>query len=337
MMTMDYYIYHLKFDTPVHFGAAEQGGKLEQIDMRYPSDTLFSALCCELAAGNQQEGIREWTEKAECGQIILSDLMPFASNRKETCYYLPKPVLLIEQEDTVKVENLEDVRKQATVRKKQKKLTYIRASRMEEYIDAMKCGSSFTEPIDFGTGTLAAQVWQRRDEDPLPYYVGKFFFHDDAGMYFIAGLQMHEDADWLYGILQSLGLTGIGGKRSSGCGKFHVAEEPKIISACNAADLKALSKLLSDDRSTWQMCISSLIPDEADVSVVKESQYRLMKRSGFTTLLEGGVERKKNSVYALGSGSCFPARLNGCIVSLGQESDHEIYRMGKSIYVGLPI
>ncbi|MFC2740522.1 MAG: hypothetical protein ACFN3F_02325, partial [Selenomonas sp.] len=47
---MSYAIYPLTFDTPVHFGQAGQGGRLEQAGMECPADVLFSALCAELAA-----------------------------------------------------------------------------------------------------------------------------------------------------------------------------------------------------------------------------------------------------------------------------------------------
>ncbi len=336
MMAMEHYIYHLKFDTPVHFGTAEQGGKLEQAELVYPSDRLFGALCCELSR-MAPDGVQEWMGKAEKGGILLSDLLPYSIFGKESYYYLPKPVLLIDRDDSVRSKDLDEIRKQATIRKKQKKLTYIRASRMGEYLAAMKTGSAFEETADFGESVLVTQVWQRREEDPLPYYVSKFCFCDNAGMFLLAGLQEREDALRLYRLLQGLGLDGIGGKRSSGCGKFHVMEEPKMLSFYKDADLVALSSLLADSASPWQMCISSLIPKAEEISVVKKSQYCLMKRSGFLTPMEGEAERKKNSIYALGAGSCFPSRLSGCIVSLGQYFGHEAYRVGKGMYVGLTL
>ena len=42
---MEYKLYKLKFDTPVHFGSDKLAVSLEESDFICHSDTLFSALC----------------------------------------------------------------------------------------------------------------------------------------------------------------------------------------------------------------------------------------------------------------------------------------------------
>ena len=53
---MKYALYPLQFDTPVHFGCAENGGKLEQSSLTYRADSLFGALCYELSAQGDETG-----------------------------------------------------------------------------------------------------------------------------------------------------------------------------------------------------------------------------------------------------------------------------------------
>ena len=80
---MRYYIYPLRFDTPAHFGAAEQGGKLEQTKTEFASDTLFGALCCELAGDGERLG--RFVDDARQGALLLSDLFPYVRQGNELC------------------------------------------------------------------------------------------------------------------------------------------------------------------------------------------------------------------------------------------------------------
>lgn len=61
-------------------------------------------------------------------------------------------------------------------------------------------------------------------QDTLPYHVGAFRFAEDCGLYVLAGLES-DDAAWLRTLMRALGLSGIGGKVSSGYGKFTVDDE----------------------------------------------------------------------------------------------------------------
>ena len=61
--------------------------------------------------------------------------------------------------------------------------------------------------------------------DTMPYQVGLFRFAPDCGLYFICGFtEDGQDEDLEY-LLDWLGATGIGGKVSSGYGKFHVVQK----------------------------------------------------------------------------------------------------------------
>ena len=45
---MQYKIFKLKFETPVHFGDEKIGTRLEKTNIICHSDTLFSAMCQEI-------------------------------------------------------------------------------------------------------------------------------------------------------------------------------------------------------------------------------------------------------------------------------------------------
>ena len=67
---MEYYVYKLKFKTPVHIG----NGTLSGSEAFIMADTLFSALCCE---SQSPEEIENLAERARERKLIFSDAMPF--------------------------------------------------------------------------------------------------------------------------------------------------------------------------------------------------------------------------------------------------------------------
>ncbi len=317
-------VYKLKFDTPVHFGAAELGGKLEAVNFSYSSDTLYSAFCCELSGS---KFFSDFIDAVAQGKILLSDLLPYTGEN----FYLPKPVL---NEKKIEHAPLDEVRKQFTQRKKLKKMEYLRASNFKKYLNALNTGEFFVESAEFGLVGSTQKV-SCRNEEPLPYYVSEFSFNKDSGLYLIAIFDDKNFSETFAEILNSLGLSGIGGKRSSGLGKFHLAEKINLNKTCANEDLKAVQKMLTAENLNWQMCISSILPTAEDIPILKNSYYQLKKRGGFVTNSGVNYDKKKNSVYMIGAGSCLPKRIEGRNVILDKINGTEIFRFGKGIFVGL--
>lgn len=322
-------IYKLKFLTPVHLGAAELGGKLESVSFSYGSDKLFGALCCELS--ENENLLLNFVEKIRREEIFFSDLLPYKGDN----FYLPKPILLVDSQKTPERLELVEMRLQATQRKKQKKIEFIRASRFEEYFSAVKRNSPFQEENNFGETELVQKV-SCRAEEPLPYYVGTFSFNSDSGFYLIAFFEDDRDKQIFRTILEYLGLSGIGGKRSSGFGKFFLIEEISL-EGCMNEDLAALNKMLTNKSASWQMNLSSLLPSPDEISTLKKSYFKLKRRGGFVSAISGEIEQKKNNICVVVAGSCFPHRLKGELLSVDKINGHEVYRLGKSIYAGLSI
>ena len=336
---MSYVIYPLYFETAVHFGPPGRGGRLDEACMEYPADVLFGALCAELAAAGEQEILTRLIDSVEVGDLRLSDLLPWQQHAESGALglFLPRPVLRIERKEREQREDYRTTCANATLRKKQKKLKYIRASRMQDYIRAMERGTPFVEndyDADFGTECLRQRV-NRRSEEPLPYYVAQFTFAARAGLYLIARVRDEEMGVWLRRLLAWLGMAGIGGKRTSGYGKFRVGEIIRM-DANAGGDIAALRDMLAADSAPWQLALAPVLPTADDLAGVKEGAYRLRRAGGFVSYPTHAAE-KKNSVYLLDAGSCFPVRIGGTCSTLGAHDGHPVLRYGYGLYAGVTV
>lgn len=62
------------------------------------------------------------------------------------------------------------------------------------------------------------------NEDPEPYRVNAFYFNDGNGLYIIVGFQDEKVKNLFEELLESLSYTGVGGKKSTGLGRFEYQE-----------------------------------------------------------------------------------------------------------------
>lgn len=336
---MSYVIYPLHFTTAVRFGAPGRGGRLDEACMEYPADILFGALCTELAAAGEQEELTRLIDRVGVGGLRLSDLLPWQRRLEDgaVALFLPRPVLRVERAERQEREDYRTTCANATLRKKQKKLKYIRASRMQDYIRTMQSGTYFEETeydADFGTESLRQRV-NRRGEEPLPYYVAQFTFAANAGLYLIARVQDDAMIPWLHRLLTWLGMAGIGGKRTSGCGKFTVDEVIRLDEN-PVDDAAALGAMLAEESAPWQIALAPVLPAADDLAAVKKGAYRLRRAGGFISH-PAHVAEKKNSVYLLDAGSCFPARIGGTCGTLGTHDGHPVLRYGYGLYAGVTV
>lgn len=213
---MKYFIYKLKFLTPVRFGTCNAGAELAQGKMACTADTLFSALCQEWIAVFGQKGFDELIAAVQGNQIFLSDMFPWCGLE----LYLPKPAMPPSVRRNTDVEGLKD-------RKALKKLVYIPVSRFADYIKFLHNGGDLPwleEIVEPGYEQLLYRANIAREQDTVPYPVMVYRFKENSGLYFI----LRSTEYWRERfdiVVESLGLTGIGGKRSSGLGKFELAEE----------------------------------------------------------------------------------------------------------------
>lgn len=334
---MKYAIYMLRFTTPVHFGAAELGGKLEQAGSEFSSDSLFSAICWELQNIGETDLASSFCQRVQEGQIRLSDMLPYQIEEQSGDYhfYLPKPLYLVSALPVHPAASLQDARDQSTLRKKMKKMKYLRSSEMKPCLEANAKGEPFVSSLSLGEQSLVEKVNCRGDE-PLPYYMSVFTFAPHTGGYVI--VQSDDDTvfDWIQQVLSLLGQSGIGGKRSAGYGKFSlVGPYIPVQYQCEYEDVVILHALLADTQSPLQMNISSVLPTDEELDLVSKGQYALRRRSGFYS--GPGQVKKRNSVYMIRSGSCFAKRLEGQSIQLEQDIVPTLWRNGKGLFVGLPV
>lgn len=333
---MMYYIFTLKFLTPVHFGDTANGGSLDKFSLQCSADTLFAALCNE-AVNKGSDAVEKLVKKTAEGKIVFSSLFPYWRTADDDLYfYLPKPLLKLEQEEQQSAKSFEEIKQLATKLKKQKKSTYIRASQINSLLKYGGSNGQFTVP-EFAAPLVAGRV-ALREEKPLPYYVGSYVFSDNSGLYFILGVEHEEEFTLIKELLFSLGYSGIGGKRSSGYGKFELADDKLELSddGGDYDDDTAIALMLYNEKSKYQMCLAPVCPCVDEIAVVKQGSYKLIKRGGFIASSAAKDNIKRNSIYMLQEGSCFPERLRGQM--LQQTVDglaHDVYRDGIGMFVGL--
>ncbi|MFR4871641.1 MAG: type III-A CRISPR-associated RAMP protein Csm4 [Dialister invisus] len=328
---MRYEIILFRFTSPVHFGDAAEGGDLGEILSYCRADTFFSALCRE-AADISQELLACVVEGVQRGKLRFSDLFPW--KKGTSCYelYLPRPVMNLPHTEQAKTLSYEEVREQSGERKKYKKRSFIRASEMESYLQERNISA---QP-DFGKEELRTQYNAR---EKRPYGIGAYHFMPDAGLYLILSGD-EELAEKLEPLIKLLGMAGIGGKRSSGFGKYIFEDDPLDLSDENTygGDDVSLYKMLCAGHSNCYMALSSFLPEKLEVGDMSSGTGKIIKRGGFAWSREMTGPAKVSSVYMMASGSCFSKRLEGRIADVNNGSvPHPVYKYGKGLFVGLPL
>lgn len=328
---MRYEIILFHFTSPVHFGDAAEGGDLGEILSYCRADTFFSALCRE-AADISQELLACVVEGVQRGKLRFSDLFPW--KKGTSCYelYLPRPVMNLPHTEQAKTLSYEEVREQSGERKKYKKRSFIRASEMESYLQERNISA---QP-DFGKEELRTQYNAR---EKRPYGIGAYHFMPDAGLYLILSGD-EELAEKLEPLIKLLGMAGIGGKRSSGFGKYIFEDDPLDLSDENTygGDDVSLYKMLCAGHSNCYMALSSFLPEKLEVGDMSSGTGKIIKRGGFAWSREMTGPAKVSSVYMMASGSCFSKRLEGRIADVNNGSvPHPVYKYGKGLFVGLPL
>lgn len=334
---MSYLLYKLRFPNGIHIGTAS-GNTLEETMISVYSDTFYSALYNEYMKIYNND---ELYKISESGDFLVSDLLPFKEKEDiSTDFYLPKPFISIQRDE--KEKNDEEV----IDRKKVKATNFIPADRLEEYFSFLKTGKNFPEiDDDFGRKQLYTKnKVSLENEDTQLYNIEIFKFNKQSGLYFI--VKLPEDEKWeriFENILESLSLTGIGGKKNSGFGQF-ILEDPMFFYGEDFDPIESesdayINKALYSDEEKF-FSISSYSPKMEEIEKLKESEnyYQLIKRSGFVNnSLYSEQAEKRKQVYMLSSGSVLSFKPEGKMLDLNLHGKHSIYRMGKPIVLGVKI
>ena len=281
-------LYKLDFDR-VHLGRSSLGESMNYIY----ADTLFSALCIEALDMGGEEKLKDLIDFVEVGAIQFTDGMPYV----EDSYYIPKPILNVKVQ--IGLEGDSDAKKAF------KHLEYIPIGKLQDYVS----GNFLVEDVEetkkefklLGSESVMTRVSIEEGIEPTPYQVGIFTFKKEAGLYVLA-----KENDLFEELLRRLRYTGLGGKRSSGLGRFEldIVDVPKgfeeLITEANADQYVSLACCLPREKER-----KSIIEDE-------RTSYKLIKRSGFVysdTYADQFVRKK--DLYVFAAGSVFGSRFEG--------------------------
>lgn len=338
---MNYYIYSLKFNTPVHFGDDVHSGNLNDIQLSCCADTFFSALCSEasLMANNHLD---ELIQKVQAKKIAISSLFPYflqeksATQNYDLLLFLPKPLLHIEANYN-SIKPFAKMKKFTNRNKQMNNTKFIRVSELKNYFLAKKAKEVPFYPLpELATKLSTTKVNGRNSQ---PYTISSYKFHDNAGLYFVAGFDNDDDELWFNELVESLGYSGIGGRRSSGHGKFELADSYEISDGFYKDD-KLLYDMLQNTRSDVQMCIAPIIPNLINTSIIgnqsTDLSYQLIKRSGYISSSEAVYRIKRDTIYMIAEGSCFGQQIEGTMQPYTyNQLSHKVYRNGMGMFVGI--
>lgn len=323
---MQYAIIKWHFTTAVRFGSDK--GQLAESDYIMRSDTLFSALCQEALKLGGETHLQKLYQLCKTGRLFLSDTFPYVDED----YFLPKPLLHVtrtEQESS------------SVLKKAHKKLKYISAEKYKDYLQSLLGNSVFDVQLenqllkDFVYQDSRVMAGVTGNVDTKPFYVNAWKFAENAGLYVIIGYEQEEDISWLKYLMDNLGLRGVGGKKTSGLGKFE-ADDPIFLSDPYSEGLEALQRLLTTD-GNWNMTLSCALPQDNELAFALDgAAYQIVKRSGFIDSVHYAKEQRKHRVlYVLAAGSCFRNKFDGDIYDISNGGNHPVYRYAKPLFLGV--
>ncbi len=306
---MDYTLYCLEFMNGVHFGK----GNLDRTEITFHADTLFSALFQEaLKLGKQERFLRSVSD----GRIVLSDAFPYIGRT----YYVPKPMIPVQ---------IQEEKKQGDSRQKKlfKNLKYIPVNTISDFVNGTFPEEHMEDMKYLGIQKMKVSVGIRGKEEPEPYQVSIWYFNEGTGLYILAGYEERADLELLNELFNSLQYTGLGGKKSSGLGRFKY----KICEVPN--DIK--KQLLQ--RSKENILLSTALPEDDELEdVLKNASYILMKRSGFIdSSVYASQQMRKRDIYVFSPGSCFTRTFKGRIIEEKNGGTHAVFRYAKAFFMGV--
>ena len=327
---MNYFLYKLKFTTPVHFGKSDSAQSLFGSRLNVAADTLFSALCHTALEMGGTDQLDRLIEAAREGNLLLTDAFPWKNDE----LYLPKPLYRRQQ-----VQKETDL--SSKDRKAIKKLNWVPVSMMADLLTKMKVGDPFkADQVDqqFGTRLLNEKAAVRTGGDARPYAVGTFYFREQAGLYFIAAVRSVEDGDVLGELVEALGLSGLGGKRSSGLGKFDL-EDKILLNEPFDDETRWLFDALEDQDHENLLLTTSLPKDDELPVSLQGASYLLTRRGGFVQSDHFAPEmRKKDVQYFFQAGSVFDHRFKGELYEVsGGTGCHPVYRYSRPLFLGVSL
>lgn len=348
-------IYRLNPAGAFHFGKPAWKTEEMQSRERCPSDTLYAALWMEAHKGGLDffapaNGDDETLEPP----FLLSSCFPYAGD----VLLLPRPLVSIAPlfSNTLRKQH------ETLWRKLDKRLAYVSPTIFRAIIAGKQGALDAYMPNDskhpMGRLMMHDSVWvatedgvlpdkteqfwvhhttphavvDRSDDGVSPYHLGQVMFAPGCGLYLLCQERTPGSAANLYNLLQRLGDSGLGGRRSIGMGMFQV-ETPASI------------ELSTPEEATGMVLLSRYNPTRSELSA-----NALGQRARYTTEVVGGWLQSLNP--AIGAQQRRAVRLinEGAIVQMLDDGgmpigrvcniapdgvDHPVWRYGLALGVGI--
>lgn len=299
---MEVQAYKLDFQT-VHFG----NGNLNESIGSFNASRLYSSLFLESLKLNVD---KEFLNLSKSANFFLSDSFPL----KDGEFYLPKPIGY--PKIPLNSESTRETRRKA---KRSKKLRYIKYTDMEDYVE----GNCDVDKLD-GTDSFFSKSTVVTKKGIDPYEVGITNFKTSLYILTIK----HKLLDML---MNSLQYSGIGGKRSSGYGRFTVEK-------LDIPDEFSKNIVVNDSEYGVYMTLNTSIPnnDELD-AVLPTAEYLLEKSSGFAYSSTSRNLLRKQDLYKFAVGTTLTKTYNGNIFDVRPDDfPHPVWNYAKGLFYKLP-
>lgn len=319
---MNYYLFKLRFTSAVHFGPSDSALSLYTSADHFCADTLFSALCHTASELRGPLGIAQLVDYVQSGKLAFTDSMPW----HRELYFLPKPYLHTENRAEIP----------AALRKQMKKLQWIDAGAFPDFAASVQGGEPF-QPLQADFGLYSNQVRVNMSEEaPVPYLVGTYEFCSDSGLYFLAACGDEGIAGYLKDLVELLGISGIGGKTSSGLGRFSLLSAQPLAES-SAPALQWLNRALQDTGAPRQLLLTASLPGDEELDAALEgANYQMIRRGGFAQSSDE-TYYKKRTQYFLAAGSVLRKRFQGMLHDVGGSDAHPVYRYAIPVFLGVTL
>lgn len=322
---MNYFLLKLAFDTAVHFGGSDSAVSSQSSALTLRADTIFSALCHTALEVYGESALEELCLAAELDALHISDAMPWRGD----AFYLPKPIAA--STSSAELSTIE--------RKAVKKLAWIPVSKFDLYAASLHTGTYPLDELDqsFGSAYEQTKASVTDGADAKPYFVGLYRLHAGCGLYVLCACEDPDQIGLLKDLFTLLGLSGIGGRTSTGYGRFHLDGEPICLNTAEEASFRWMLQALERSTAPYLLLTSSLPTEEEIDSSLEGASFQLVRRSGFASTEWMETPVKKQPQYFLTAGSVLQHTYQGELYDVGIGVPHPVYRYSKPLFMGVTL
>ena len=341
---MSYFLIRLRFSTAVHFGASDSADSLSLSLDHILADTLYSALCHTALQLYGESEVEQLILMTKAGSFKLSDTMPWRVDENgDDEWYLPKPMIQPKSDtQTANTQKTHTTELSHDEQKNLKKLKWISVNDLYSYIDSLNGGDKFdtkSKAVTFGHDEYMTRVAVTESSGNISYRVGLYRFCEDCGLYTIAEID-DEYEERLASLFHALGCNGLGGKVTSGLGKFDfdAVDDMILLDAHYDDATEWLHRALTGSYNTSLLLTSSLPRDDELEASLDGANYLLVRRGGFAmSETFAPTPTKKRTQYFFRAGSTFYHRYDGDVYIVGKSAAHSVYRYSKPIFLGVDL